>query len=294
MSPRYRILALMTSAQVGMSIVQQAVGVLAPWFIAEYAINKAQLGALFTALFLGSASCTLIAGVLTDRLGERGMLAVAGTLMTASLAASALVRDYVWLVAAMGCFGIAYAASAPAGSRAILTWFTTDRGFAMGFRQTGVPLGGLVGALLLPFVAFHYGGYRPALLVAAVLVAVPTAVAASVYREPPSERPRAQQSLADIVRGMPALARDPRLITVTATACILVSTQQAMNGFLTLKNVQVVGLRPELAAIAFASAHAAATVGRIFWGWFSDRVLGGERIVLLGALSLLAAAGRSA
>lgn len=291
MSERYRILALMTAAQLGMSVIQQGVGVLAPWFIAEYAISKTQLGSLFTAIFVGSASCTAVAGVFTDRLGERRMLAFSGMLMTAALVMAAVVNSFPWLVVSMACFGVSYAASSPAGSRAILTWFDTQRGFAMGLRQTGVPLGGLVGALVLPFVAFHAGGYRPAMLVAAALVALPTIAAVALYHEPATEHPRVRQTVGDIVRGMPALARDPRLITVTCTACILVSTQQAMNGFLTLKNIQIVGLSPALASIAFAAAQASATFGRLFWGWFSDRFLGGERINLMGGLSLLAAAG---
>ena len=59
--------------------------------------------------------------------------------------------------AASSLFGAAYAASTPAGGRAILAWFDRDRGFAMGIRQTGVPVGGLLGALTLPLVAHAFG-----------------------------------------------------------------------------------------------------------------------------------------
>ena len=81
MSQKYRILALMTVAQAGASIVQQAVGVLAPFLIMQFAVNDAQLGALFTSLYVGSALFTAFSGVLTDRLGERTMVAISGSVM---------------------------------------------------------------------------------------------------------------------------------------------------------------------------------------------------------------------
>jgi MFS family permease len=286
---KYRVLALMTSAQAGASIVQQAVGVLAPFLILQYGLSQAQLGAMFTSLYLGSALFTAFSGVLTDRFGERTMVGVSGGVMTVALVACALVPNYAWLVAGMGLFGAGYAASTPAGGRAILAWFDRDRGFAMGIRQTGVPVGGLVGAVVLPFVALHFGGYRAALLVAAALVVVPTAIACIGYREAAIDRPPPSR-FREVLAGMRELAHDPRLIAVTLTCMALVNGQLAMNGFLTVTAVQVVGVTPALAASAFACAFIAATVARLFWGWYSDRFMRENRIALLAVLCALSAA----
>ena len=43
MKARYRILALVTLAQAGASIVQQGVGALAPFFTVAFAANGAQI-----------------------------------------------------------------------------------------------------------------------------------------------------------------------------------------------------------------------------------------------------------
>lgn len=288
MNGKYRVLALMTGAQAGASIVQQAVGVLAPFLILQYGLSQAQLGAMFTSLYLGSALFTAFSGVLTDRFGERTMVGASGTVMTSALIAAVLVPNYTWLVAGMGLFGAGYAASTPAGGRAILTWFDRDRGFAMGIRQTGVPVGGLIGAIVLPLAALHLGGYRAALLVAAVLVAVPTAIACIGYREAAGERAPPSR-FREVVAGMRRLARDPRLIAVTLTCMTLVVAQLAMNGFLTVTAVQVIGVTPALAATAFACAFGAATVARLFWGWYSDRFMRENRIALLAVLCALSA-----
>jgi MFS family permease len=281
---KYRVLALMTGAQAGASIVQQAIGVLAPFFIAQFAVNEAQLGSLFTSLYLGSAAFTAFSGVLTDRFGERTMVAVSGGLMTVALVLAVLVPRYAWLVGCMFVYGAGYAASTPAGGRAILLWFVRDRGFAMGIRQTGVPVGGLVGAVVLPMVALHAGGYRGALLVAAALVALPTVLACVAYREAPGDRPP-PTAFRDVAGGMRRLARDPRLIAVTLTCMALVIGQLAMNGFLTVTAIQVLHVEPHVAATAFAAAFIAATTARLFWGWFSDTFMRATRVPLMGALS---------
>ena len=286
MTGKYRVLGLMTSAQAGASVMQQSIGVLAPFLIAEYALSKAALGALFTAMFLGSTCFTAFSGVLTDRIGERRMVLFSGLVMALALLAATAYANYPWLVAWMAVFGAGYAASTPAGGRAILAWFDRDRGFAMGIRQTGVPVGGLIGALVLPFVALHIGGYRAAFVAAAALVAVPTLVVYATYREPDALR-SSSSSIADILRGMRSLARDPRLIAVTITCMVLVNVQLAMNGFLTVTAIQTVGVTPALAAAAFAAAFAAATVARLFWGWFSDRFMR-DRVLLLALLCVLA------
>ncbi len=289
MTGKYRVLALMTGAQAGASIVQQAVGVLAPFLILQFGLSQAQLGAMFTSLYLGSALFTAFSGVLTDRFGERTMVAVSGSVMAVALVASAALPNYAWLVFTMGLFGAGYAASTPAGGRAILSWFDRDRGFAMGIRQTGVPVGGLVGALVLPFAALHFGGYRAAMLVAAVLVVVSTATAVIFYREAAGDRPPPSR-FAEVLAGMHRLARDPKLIATTLTCMALVNGQLAMNGFLTVTAVQVLGVTPALAASAFASAFVAAMVARLFWGWYSDRFMRENRIALLAVLCALSAA----
>lgn len=288
MSGKWRVLALMTTAQAGASVVQQAIGVLAPLLVIEFSLTHAQLGAMFTAMYLGSAVFTAVSGLLTDRFGERTMVAASGATLAAGLILASLVANYTLLVVGMFVFGMGYAASTPAGGRAILAWFDRDRGFAMGIRQTGVPVGGLIGALVLPFVALHFGGYRAALLVAAVLVIVPTAVAVFFYREADVDRPPPDR-LREVFAGMRRLARDPRLIAATLTCMSLTNAQLALNGFFTVTAVQVVGVTPAIAASAFGCAFVTAMIARLFWGWYSDKYMRESRIALLAALCAMSA-----
>jgi MFS family permease len=190
-------------------------------------------------------------------------------------------------------FGAGYAASTPAGGRAILTWFDRERALAMGIRQTGVSVGALIGALALPAVA-AVGGYRLAFVLAALLVAVPACAAYLLYRDRESDAQASSRlTLGAVLRGMLELARDRRLIAVTLTSMVLSASQFIMGAFLTVTAVGVVHTSPAIAGIALAVVFAFAIVGRLGWGVLSDRYVGGDRLVPLAIICAIggAAAG---
>jgi MFS family permease len=288
---RWRVLALLTTAQAGSSVVQQALGALSPVLVATFALSKAQLGVVFSAILAGAMCCTALAGALTDRWGERKMLLAAAGVMAAALLGATLKVDYHWLVAMMVIYGAGYAASTPAGGRAILAWFDRDRGFAMGIRQTGVSVGGLIGALALPLCA-AYGGYRTAFVFATLVVVLPNAAAYLLYHEL-SDEGGAPVRFGDVARAMLGLARDPRLIAVTLTSMLLSAGQFIMNAFLTITATNVVRTSVDVASLALALAFLAAILGRLGWGVVSDRCFGGDRLVPLAIVGVVACVGSS-
>jgi len=285
---RYGILALVTTAQAGASFVQQGIGSLGPFLTAEFDLNRAQLGLVFGILMGGAALTTALSGIAVDAFGERRMILVSGLVMGTAIISATLVHSYYWLLACMLLAGVGYAASTPAGGRAILLWFTRDRGVAMGIRQMGVPVGGFGGALLLPLLA-NAGGYRLALAVGGVFAIVPAIVAAVWYRVPEGGDP-APRRLAVLLRSMWEVARDPRLIFVTVTCSMLVCGQSNMLTFLVLTFVRDAHIGVAIAGAALATSQIGATAGRLAWGFISDRWFNGDRIVPLMCSSALAAA----
>jgi ACS family hexuronate transporter-like MFS transporter len=274
---KWAVLALVTSAQLGASIVQQGLGALGPFLAASLSLDNTRLGTIFGVLTAGSALTTALAGVAVDRYGERKMILFSGVTMGIALALASAVPAFVWLA---GCFflaGVGYAAATPAGGRAILLWFATGRGIAMGIRQMGVPLGGIVGALALPAIAAA-SNYRVALLCGGVLTVAPGIATAILYREPAGES-RARRSLRTILRALLEVARDRRLVLVTLACMVLIFAQTAMLTFYTLTLVRDDGLDARVAAGALAIAQLGASAGRLGWGFISDRVFGGDRML---------------
>jgi MFS family permease len=289
-STAYRMLALMTGAQIGGAVVQQGLGSLAPTFVATFGLSNAQLGVVFTSLSLGSAVFTIGAGLVVDRVGERPVVLWGGVALGLTLCAAAAVPWYPWLCFWIFLFGISYASQTPAGGRAILAWFDRDRGLAMSIRQAGVPLGGAIGSTILPLIAVH-ASYRWSLVTGAAL-GTGAAVVASIFYVDAPRAAGTTPRFRDIARRMLVLARDPLTILFTVTCMVLSAGQGITNGFFVLTAVHIVHLSPVAAGGIFAFAQICAVAGRIVWGRLSDAVFHGDRawpLVCIAAILATAA-----
>ncbi|HEV3092635.1 MAG TPA: MFS transporter [Candidatus Cybelea sp.] len=284
----YEVLALFTIAMVGASLSIMSTGALLPCFSIELHLSSAQLGTILSVQLAGSVAMTSVAGLLTDRFGDKAVVLWSGCLMGVALLAAATVESYAWLVGWLLVYGIGYAAVTPAGSHAIIFFFAQkDRGIAMGIRQCGVPVAGVVGSLLLPAIALRYD-YRAALAIAGALTLITCIVASRLYREPKElagERIAVRAMLAEMVE----IARESRLILLTLASMVLICGQFALMGFLTLTLVHRVGYPLEVALAIFTLSQVAAIWGRLSWGWASDHLFGASRALPLATNCLLVA-----
>lgn len=231
---------------------------------------------------------TSVAGLLTDRFGDKAVVLWSGILMGLSLLAAALVVNFTWLLTWLFIYGIGYAAVTPAGCHAIIFFFQkSTRGLAMGVRQCGVPIAGVLGSLLLPAIASHFE-YRGALLAAGALTLIACGAASSLYREP-VELQGERVSIKTMLLEMLEIARESRLILLTLTSMILAAGQFALIGYLTLTFTHAAGYSVTLSVGLFTFSQVAAIAGRLGWGWISDRVFGGSRTLPLAVVCLVVA-----
>ena len=145
------MLALGVLAQAAGTLLVSAPAYLIPLLHAQRGMPLAQAGLLASAPTIGMV-CTLVAwGVLTDRYGERQIIA-GGLVLTAvfSLAAAAASGDGYLVLGVLLAFGGAASASTNAASgRVVIGWFPVERrGLAMGIRQMSQPLGVATAALI--------------------------------------------------------------------------------------------------------------------------------------------------
>ncbi len=231
---------------------------------------------------------TSVAGLLTDRFGDKAVVFWSGAVMGVSLIAASIIPNFTWLIAWLLMYGVGYAAVTPAGSHAIIFFFKkADRGLAMGIRQCGVPVAGIVGSLLLPAIATHTG-YRGALASAGALTLIACSIASSLYREP-RELQGERVSIREMVIQMLRIARDRRLILLTVTSMILICGQLALMAFLTLTFVRAARYPLSAAVLLFTLSQLAAVGGRLAWGWISDRLFAGSRTLPLAVVCLFVA-----
>jgi sugar phosphate permease len=141
-----------------------------------------------------------------------------------------------------------------------MQWFPAgERGFALGVRQTAIPLGGLVAALVLPAL-----GLRAAFLFLAALCVAGALFGLAAIRE--------QEGAADVLepRGLGATLRDRRLVLLCAGSSFYLVAQLAITGFLVLFLHDERGLSPGAAAAVLAGVQVIAAALRIGGGRWSD------------------------
>lgn len=277
---RWTILALGTGAQTAYSAVFLGIPVLAPALQNEYDLDLTQVGLAIAAANGGSIFTLLAWGLLADRVGERSVLGAGLAGCAGGLLVAAFAPSFAVLVLALALAGAAGASVNAASGRAVMSWFGRDqRGFALGIRQTALPIGGLLAALVLPPVAAA-GGVRAGLTVLAAGCLAAAIAGASGLRE----APHGEEELKDIGHPM----RDPRMWRLSIGSGFVLAAQISILSFLILFLHQERGLSTAAAAGVFAVIQALGAVLRIVSGRWSDRVH--ARIAPLRRLALALAA----
>ncbi|HWB55755.1 MAG TPA: MFS transporter [Gaiellaceae bacterium] len=269
---RWTVLALGTAAQASYSAAFLGIPVLAPALRAEYGLTFAEVGVVLAAFSLGSVLTLLPWGLLTDRLGERSVLATGLVGASIALAGAAFAGGYLALVVLLLVAGGAGASVNAASGRAVMGWFSAeDRGFALGIRQTALPLGGAAAALALPPIASVGGTEAGLLALSGACLTTALAAAVGLREAPPAEG----EGLGDVVHPL----RDARMWRLGVGSGLIVSAQISIMSFTVLFLHGARGLSTAVAAGVFAGMQICGAALRIVVGRWSDRV--GSRIVPL-------------
>jgi nitrate/nitrite transporter NarK len=274
-------LILATGLLASTAAMQVVPGVLGPVLQSDLHISQATLGVLSAAAFGGMALGMLPGGVLTDRFGERAVMAVGVGGAGVAMFIGSLVASSNLLLLALLAVSIGAAFAATGGPKSIVRWFAPDRrATAMGVRQTGVPLGGLLAALILPTVAL-LSDWRFAVRCTAVTAIVAAVLfyffyREAIYRVPSPIKPAGRWTFI----GRPFLAATACAVTLqTAQGCALTYVVVDMHGML--------GLPPATAALFLALVQIGGLTGRVSWGAIADRIGAGRALTLVSLLGVV-------
>ncbi len=274
------ILVLAVASQAAFSMVTFGLPAIGVEIRERFDLGPAGFGAVFAAVGVGSAAALIPAGALVDRFGGRRVLIVGGIVNGIGLLLAAAAGTAPTYAAALVLAGIGGAAVPVAGMTALLRVFEPEkRGMAMGWRQLGVPLGGTLGAAVLPALA-ALGGVRLAMAGAGV-AATATALAFAVVSDgrPAASTRSPGQSVAGVLRipgFKPLLAVG--LLYVLGLGAILAHYVGALRD---------AGLSHAEAAAGFAALNITAALSRLVWGRLADGGGGTRRARTLREIGIL-------
>ena len=275
-STRWVVLAAGTFAQATYSAIWFGVAVMAPSLRDELDLSLGQMGVLLSASLAGSVVSLIPWGLATDRIGERWvLLAGVGGCGVALLFASQ-TTTFEALLVLLVLAGFLGASVQSASGRAVMAWFPgSQRGFALGIRQTAIPISGFAASLALPPIV-HGGGTGWGFAAMGISCLAASVVGAFVLRDIPV--PDGGEA-ADV-----APLRDPRLWRISVGSALVVAPQICVVGFTVLLLHDHRGLSAGHAAAVLAVVQLLGIGARVTAGRWSDVV--GSRLRPLRAIAL--------
>jgi len=280
-SRAWTMLALGVAAQAAGTLVVSAPALLIPYLHAQGA-SLTQAGLLAAAPTFGMVLTLIAWGAVTDRFGER--VVIAGGLVLTTLAvvgAWAAAGNPVLLGLAFLAGGMTSASTNAASGRVVVGWFPKERrGLAMGIRQMSQPLGVTLAAVTVPQLA-EAAGIRSALVLPIVLCAVLAVLCAIGIANPP----RPARADAPVEHVANPYRTNGFLWRIHAVSILLVVPQFTLS---TYGLVWLVGLgwSTPAAGLLVGASQFVGAIGRILVGAWSDRAgsrVGPLRIVAVSA-----------
>ena len=284
---RWVILGLISVSHIVGATAQYGINTLAPFYKDELGLSRAQVGLFFSAFYLAMAGFSFSAGRRADRLGVRKTTFQGHLFLGICTIAASLAPSFAWAFASFFLAGLGYSFLNPASSKGVMAWFHRDeRATAMGTKQTGVPGGGVVTAVLAPQLVLLMG-WRGALAGLGVINFLFGFLFSFYWRDPPEES-------AAVVVGDGQTQESETLniwsfLPISCGTAIYLVGQMTLITYIPLYLKDAMGFPAYWASQALALTQAGAMVGRVGWGIASDRLFGGRRKIVLILIGLLSA-----
>lgn len=280
-----------TAMQTLATMAAYSVPALAPVIARDLGVDGALTGYFVSVVYGAGIASSLLAA---DRIHRHGAVRVSQWVLAAALA-MLLISAYGGIAAlALGAIalGIGYGAAAPVSTH-LLVPRTPPRivNLVLSVRQIGVPLGGVLGALLLPPIALGIG-WQNTFLLQALPVVLLLLLLEAPRREwdrrtgaaPPAQK-GALRRLVSLLRASAELRR------LTLASFVYSGTQLCFVAFTTVQLTSRADFGLIAAGQALATYQLCGVVSRPIWGWIADTLIAARWLLVLQGFVMALAAG---
>ena len=278
-------IGILTLAHVMGTVPIVSVMAMAPVIQVDLDLSVTQVGLLVSGYYIAQTIGALPAGGLVDRIGVGSALLVSHGLLIAGALIFSQAGSFAGAVAATVVMGFGYSLVNPSTATGVLTWFSARRrATAMGVKQTGVPIGGVLaagnGALVTLFSWQSIFEIMACLIFANGLLC--TLLVEAQHRS-------THKSIAATIRQMMQVGRLTNIRVLFLANIPWNMGQATFFSYLTIFMREAAGASQPFAGFVLGLAQVSSAIGRIGWGVVSDTLFKGARKWITVALCTTAA-----
>ncbi len=268
-------LCILILAHVAGTVPIVSVMAMAPVIQIDLKLSATEIGLLISGYYFAQAVTAVPAGVLVDRIGiGRSLLTSHSFLIIGTFLFSRADGLEVAIISTL-LMGIGYSIINPSTSKGILIWFPIDRrATAMGFKQTGVPIAGLLAALNGALVTLV--NWQNIFVMVAALIVVNGILCLTLVEPLPKN---SEKSVLEIFRQMLKVSRIKNIRIIFLSNIPGNIGQMNFFSYLTLF-MRDAGATQPVAGLVMGLAQISSAFGRIGWGVVSDKLGDRKRIIV--------------
>lgn len=280
---KWMVLIYATIAQATATLITYGVGAFALFWKEEYVLTNMESGLLISVVNIGPLFCMLFVGWLLDQYNEKMLISISSFLLGGSLLLTNIVNGFIGLLFVLLLVGTFYSVSQPGGSKVIINWFPKEnRGLAMGIRQAGIPIGGALAGVLIPFLTIKYNVTSTINIIGSICI-IGGLLFYIFYKDPPCVREEKRQERSNISFWMhlKAVICKKELYSIYITGICMISLQMVLVGHFIKYLVIEQSITPILAGKVFSVMFFFGMIGRVILAAISDLFYKGNRRIPL-------------
>lgn len=258
---------------------------MAPRVAQALAISPTYIGLYIALAYVGAMAASLAAGAAVVRYGAIRVSQACLLLCAAGLALCA-VPSLTAMAAGALLVGIGYGPITPASSHLLSRTTPAHRmSLVFSIKQTGVPVGGALAGAIVPSLQL-FAGWQQALLAVAAANIVCAIVSQPLRAQFDADRDRSRRLAAGHFAQPVRLVLDhPALRTLASCSFVFSIAQLSLTTYLVTYLTDSLAYGLVAAGALLSISQVGAVLGRVAWGYASDRWFGARRMLaMLAAL----------
>jgi len=278
MNFNWPILFIISLSSIITGIYREGFASLFPFLQRNFNLTRAQLGLHSTFFFFTSALAAVFVGRLVDLKGSKWGLFFGVFFTGIFLILHSMVPNFIILLVLASFTGLAVSINIPASSKAIIKCFPQKwRNIALGIQSTAYPIGGIFGAIFLPFLGGLFG-WRKTILIPGILALMYAFFILHLYQNKRKGNLKKNDvNSISLWKNFNKLIKNIDLIPVVILGFFLAAIGSSIAVHFTLFLYLDYGLTEKIAGLGFAVLQFGSILGRVGWSLVCDRILGGNK-----------------